>query len=517
MTVRWTYRAQVEKYARLDKIRTVNLRIGVVMKGFVKKAALTAVTAVAMAVMLWPGTACGQDARLGFAQRQRQIEQQLQFDAGTGETKEQLVSFEWGGWFTSSYELFHDNGVITGGVITQGVHERHLGQYDLRVWGRANIGSYGQVYARMRLGYVDWEVGDSLTSQDHYWDGPNLDRGYVSFDLRRAIEEWQGHRQSWTINTQIGRQYVEWGTGLVLSLPVDAVVVGGQFGDLNVRGLAARSINSIDNIDRSAAVSGRLEREFYGAEIELQGFQKHRPFAYALRAIDRTDTPTGSAQLYGYDAWYFGVGSRGILWNPNWTYAGEVVWEHGRGYADVLTGPGPNALEDIEAFAADVQINHYLGGVHKPRFSAQYTFASGDDDRTRPSDTASGNVWGSNDYGFNAFGFRYTGYSFAPVVTNIHVLRFGFAFLPFPESEAFDNLEIGADVFGYAGAQTGGVSDISAGTGSRSLGYEADTHIYWRIVSDLSLVVRYGVFMPGEAFLDGTSRHSLYTGVTLSF
>ena len=193
------------------------------MKGLASKVVTAAVVAAAV---IWPSTAAGQDARLGFAQRQRQIEQQLQFDTAAGETEEQLVTFEWGGWFTSSYELFHDNGVITGGVITQGVHERHLGQYDLRVWGRANIGSYGQVYARMRLGYVDWEVGDSLTSQDHYWDGPNLDRGYVSFDLRRAIEEWQGHRQSWTINTQIGRQYVEWGTGLVLSLPVDAVVVG---------------------------------------------------------------------------------------------------------------------------------------------------------------------------------------------------------------------------------------------------------------------------------------------------
>jgi hypothetical protein len=312
---------------------------------------------------------------------------------------------------------------------------------------------------------------------------------------------------------------VEWGSGLVLSLPLDAVVVGGQFGDLNVRGLAAHSINSIDNIDRTAAVAQRLEREFYGAEIEVQGFEKHRPFAYALRAIDRTETPAGAIpmQKYGYDCWYFGVGSRGILWNPNWTYAGEVIWEHGRGYADILTSPGPNQLEDVEAFAADVQINHYLGGVHKPRFSAQYTFASGDDDRLRPSDTFGGNVWGTNDNGFNAFGFRYTGYSFAPVVTNIHVLRFGFAFLPFPESEVFDQLELGTDVFGYASAETGGISDISAGVGSRSLGYEVDTHIFWRIVSDLSLVVRYGVFMPGEAFLDGTSRHSLYTGVTVSF
>lgn len=485
------------------------------MKGQLSK--LTTVVA-ATAVILWASAAWAQDARTGFQERQRQIEQDLQFATATGEPTEQLVTFEWGGWFTGSYELFHDNGTITGGVITQGVHERHLSQYDLRVWGRANIGSYGQVYARVRVGYVDWESGDSLTSQGHYLDGPNLDRGYVAFDLRNAIEEWQGHRPSWTINTQIGRQYVEWGSGLVLSLPVDAIVVGGEFGDLNVRGVAGRSINSIDNIDRSATVAQRLERDFYGGEIELAGFERHRPFAYALRAIDRTTTPAGSLQRYGYDSWYFGAGSRGILGtNPNWTYSGEVVWQRGRGYADVTTGPGSNELEDIDAFAADVQVNHFMGGVHKPKFSVQYTFASGDDDRVRPSDTISGNVWGSTDYGFNAFGFRYTGYSFAPVVTNIHVLRVGVAFLPFPENETFDQLEIGADAFGYASAQTGGMSDVSAGTGSRSLGCEVDTHIYWRMASDLSLVVRYGVFMPGEAFLDGTSRHSLYTGVTLSF
>ena len=476
-------------------------------------------TAILTAIIMWPSTAAGQDARLGFTERQRQIEQQLQFDTAAGEPTEQLVTFEWGGWFTGSYELFHDNGIIDPitKTITQGVHERHLSQYDLRLWGRVNIGSYSEVYARMRLGYVDWEPGDSLTNHSHYLDGPNLDRGYVSFDLRNALEEWQGTRPSWTINTQIGRQYVEWGTGLVLSLPVDAVVVGGEFGDLNIRGIAARSINSMDNIDRSEAVAERLEREFYGGEIELRGFQRHRPFAYALRAVDRTNTPPGSAQLYSYDSWYFGAGSRGILFNPNWTYSGEVVWQTGEGYSDVTTGGPPNQLEDIEAFAADVQVNYFVGGVHKPKFSAQYTFASGDDDRIRPSDTVDGNTWGSNDYCFNAFGFRYTGYSFAPVITNIHVLRLGFSFLPFPEDQLLDQLEIGADVFGYASAQTGGMSDVSAGTGSRSLGYEADTHIYWRMASDLSLVVRYGVFMPGEAFLDGTSRHSLYTGVTLSF
>ena len=214
---------------------------------------------------------------------------------------------------------------------------------------------------------------------------------------------------------------------------------------------------------------------------------------------------------------YSGIGSRGILGRPECTYSTEFVWQDGKGYSDVTSGPGGNRLEDIEAFAFDTQVNYFVGGAYRPKFSAQYTFGSGDKGRVRPSDTIGGNIKGGKDYGFNAFGFRYAGYSFAPVISNIHVLRMGFAFLPFPKHESLEQLEIGVDVFGYASATEGGVSDSSAGVGSQSLGYEADTHIYWRMTSDLSFVVRYGVFFPGEAFIDSTSRHSLYTGVTLSF
>ena len=72
------------------------------MKGFVKKVAITAVATAAIAILLWPSTAAAQDARTGFMQRQRQIEQDLQFGTATGEPTKQLVSFDWGGWFTSN-------------------------------------------------------------------------------------------------------------------------------------------------------------------------------------------------------------------------------------------------------------------------------------------------------------------------------------------------------------------------------------------------------------------------------
>ena len=271
--------------------------------------------------LFWASPGWAQSSRRTFLNRQREIEQSLRIDMTPQTATEDVFTLDWGGWFTASYELFHDNGTISGGgAIVQGVHERHLGQYDLRLWGRADFGRYATIYARMRLEYVDWEVGDSLTSQDHYWDGPNLDRGWAYFDLRKAVQEWQGERLPWTLNVRVGRQYVEWGTGLVLSLPLDAVEVGAEFGDFRLRALAGRTISSFDNIDQSVEpagdIAGRLRRDFYGVEAEYRGFKKHRPFAYALRSIDRTRTPAGASQRYGYDSWYFGAGLRGILWSP---------------------------------------------------------------------------------------------------------------------------------------------------------------------------------------------------------
>lgn len=455
-------------------------------------------------------------SRLSFMERQRQIEQDLRIETAGPAPTDQPFTFDWGGWFTGSYELFHDNGVIGGGAVITGVHERHLGQYDLRLWGRMNFHDYGEIYARLRTTYVDWEPGDSLTSQDHFLDGPNLDRGWAYFDLRKAIRyHSQGQTIPWTADIRVGRQYVEWGTGLVLSLPVDAVVVGGECGDFQVRGMVATSIRSFDNIDRSFPVAGRLKRDFFGGELTYRGLGRHRPFIYALKSVDRTNTPAGSLQLYGYDSWYLGVGSQGTLGTPKLTYSGEFIWQTGEGYADIATGP--TSKEDIEAFAVDAQVNYFIGGPHKPKLSAEYIYASGDNDRPRPSDTIAGNVFGTNDNSFNAFGFRYTGYSYAPVMTNIHIARLGFGFLPVPDSELFEQLELGVDGFAYFRADNGGASDPSAGLGTTELGYEADVHAYWRATSDLSVVVRYGVFFPGDAYLDGTSRHGLFTGVTLSF
>ncbi len=336
------------------------------MKHFCKQVVLLSTVATIICALMWAGPAGAQDSRVTFRNRQREIRRDLEIDMDKVTPSDDFLMLEWGGWFTGSYQLFHDNGIISGTTIMRGVHERHLGDYDLRLWGKADLGKLAQVYARLRMEYVDWEIGDSLTSQDHYLDGPNLDRGWVYFDLRRATEDSQEERLSWTVNARVGRQYIEWGSGLVLSLPLDAVVIGGEFGDLWVRGLAGQSITSFDNIDWSVEpagdIAGRLKRDFYGAEAEYLGLKRHRPFAYAMRAVDRTRTPAGAAQRYSYDSWYYGIGSRGILGRPECTYSTEFVWQDGKGYSDVTSGPGGNQLEDIEAFAFDTQVNYFVGG-----------------------------------------------------------------------------------------------------------------------------------------------------------
>ena len=58
-----------------------------------------------------------------------------------------------------------------------------------------------------------------------------------------------------------------------------------------------------------------------------------------------------------------------------------------------------------------------------------------------------------------------------------------------------------------------------ATTDDTYVGAELDFHVDWQLASDLVASLRYGVFFPGDAIVDGqdNARHFLYTGVTLEF
>ena len=70
---------------------------------------------------------------------------------------------------------------------------------------------------------------------------------------------------------------------------------------------------------------------------------------------------------------------------------------------------------------------------------------------------------------------------------------------------------------GAAVAATDAVIDEST-TNSRWLGVEPDIYMNWQITSDISLSMRYGVFIPGDAIVaDGKMRQFFFAGITIAY
>ena len=59
--------------------------------------------------------------------------------------------------------------------------------------------------------------------------------------------------------------------------------------------------------------------------------------------------------------------------------------------------------------------------------------------------------------------------------------------------------------------------DLTADVQSGYLGWEIDVYANWEITHDLACTARYGVFFPGKAFSDRTTRTFLLVGMTWSF
>jgi hypothetical protein len=78
-------------------------------------------------------------------------------------------------------------------------------------------------------------------------------------------------------------------------------------------------------------------------------------------------------------------------------------------------------------------------------------------------------------------------------------------------------MQVGTDLFLLAKLQENAPIDEPT-TDDRILGYEPDFYMNWEITSDVTLALRYGAFIPGEAIVaDGKIRQFFYAGVTFAF
>jgi len=454
----------------------------------------------------WPVTpARAQQTTDAFLNQQRAIEDEVRAALDRELPADQKFDIDWGGWY-SFYLILNDDGIESS---------RTFRRHDLRLWSSASIdqGTH-QFYVRGKLQYDDFNSGDSFDGNDNDWVGPNLDRWFYQFDLRRAAKAYQNRNLDWNVNLKLGRDLVEFGTGYALSLPLDHLLLRLELGDLEISGLAATTIRSMDDIDRTRPDSGNSERNFWGTQIKYKGFKLHEPFMYAFWNEDmHREKPPDFFHEYDYDSWYLGIGSTGEL-VPDLRYSTEWAFEGGHSYGDAR----PRHAQNVDAWAFDIGLDYRPNWPLTPRFVGEYMFASGDPNRPgSPTDTLGGNTKG-RDTSFVGFGYRDTGLAFAPRLSNLHIWRAGAAFRPFEQLEILKALELGTDWFLYAKNRSrAAVSDYTADERSGYAGWEMDYFANWRVTSDLSWTARLGTFFPGAAFSDQTTRTFFLVGMTYSF
>jgi hypothetical protein len=478
------------------------------------------------------GAAYGQDTSLERFERQlEQIQRDTRLRVDARIPAEQRVLVDYGGYTTFAFISVDD--------IQQDTHL--LGQYDLSVYGRVNIDGAHEFFMRVRTSYRsfggDGAGEDEFDDDDNGWQDPavQIDRATYRFDLARHLAAYNGEQIPGNFIFQGGRQLVHWANGLVLSDDIDGGVITLNYRDATLLILAG--ITREENIDFDPSrpdFDEDTERGFYGAMFSYDVTPQHRPFIYGLVQRDYNDDETLSTDADGdgtadfdtkfeYDSWYLGFGSNGAL-SDQLLYAVEMVYEGGEGLSanpgNIDDGFGDQTEEDISAFAADARLDYMLADENRSRLTGEFLLATGDTDRENgaTNTTLNGNRSGTDDHAYNSWNLVNTGLAFAPAVSNLIMVRLGASTFPMPNSDCFERMQVGVDTFVFHTFNENAPIDEPTDQGEGFLGGEIDLYVNWEITSDLSLAVRYGIFLPGEAVeSNDDARHFFYTGLTFSF
>jgi len=470
--------------------------------------------------------AAGPAAAQGGESVQRLERQMRQIDQEFYASKSQGQSF--------GERLYIDYGVVARfgmyGIDDASGNTHILRQTDAILYLQADLDNAHRFFGRARFLYDDWNTGDDFDGDGDELDNPIFDRYWYEYDLRNAVLAQSGERLDYNVNLRAGRQFVQWGSGLVLSNTLYSAIVDVEFFNIGVTGIAGITAgSSVVDFDASRPdFDDRTEREFYGAMLEYRGLAEHKPYAFFLSQQDENDqafTFAGGGgpipTRFGYQSNYVGVGSRGSF-GPNIFYRLEGVYEFGEGESNSFNPATGLAVtqtkEDIRAAAGIVGLTYVFRDAWDTRLDLEAIAGSGDDDRLDSADTFGGNRPGTDDHSFNALGYVNTGLALAPEPANLFSLRLGASTSPQFLGIRSSSMRVGMNGFLFFKIDDNAPISVSTTTDS-FVGGELDFLFDWQITSDVTFNLRYGVFFPGDAIPTGQDdiRHFIYGGVTYAF
>lgn len=483
-------------------------------------------------LVLWlvvAGSATGLAQTPGASTQQRFLQEQLrpliEPDLTTPSPDDRLL-LDYGAIVRSTTAWYEDPGFNPIDPFRfQDSRALHIAE--IRPWTRMAYGGVHRGYVRGQFSYLSYYKGDHF-GRNHDWQGPYLDLGFYQFDVDESVRRTTNQTvETWSADVSVGRQFLFVGRGITFGLNSDAVSLDWAWRDWAGLVFGSQSVQrGNDLLNNQRGIYQRSDREFFGAQVEYQGWDRRDLYGYV---VAQWDTSNSSSGVEEYDSEYWGVGSSGELlfgdpgdpWGiPNLRYFTEFIIQRGQSGTDI------NSREQIRSWAADAGINYYWDAPSRPRFTFEYARASGDDSRgtqpAQPQLVSGGNADGTSDTTFLGFGYLNTGASFAPLFSNLEFIRFGAAARPFDDSDslAWQNFEVGASSFVYWRPESdASVSDLRANIpGERFLGHEWDLFVNWQMSSDLLLLINYGVFFPHDgSFSAGNDKSRQFFTVNLNW
>jgi hypothetical protein len=451
-----------------------------------------------------------------FQRQMEQIQRETRLLVDQRIPAAQRTLFDYGGYLSLNYLSLDD----------QNSDNHGLRQYDIVGYAHLNLDGVHDFYGSLRGSYRDFNPGDPFEPSDGSgWYG-ELDRAYYRFDLQRYKAAYEGQKIDYNVTFAGGRQLIYWANGLVLSQVLDSAVLDLEYGPFTVEFLGGITPRRTVDFDSSRPhFDDNTFRGFYGAMVSARA-GTHKPFVYFLSQQDYNHSYTANLGIintkFDYNSYYVGVGSTGSL-TDRLLYGIEAVYEGGTGLSNSFEEvtffpvPGGQTEEQIQAWAVDTRLDYLLNDRGRTRLSFESILASGDPDRLNSSNTFAGNRPGTRDHGFNAFGLLNTGLAFSPSVSNMMIFRVGASTFPLPDAGRWGRMQVGTDFFVYNKMiEDGGLDEPTLD--GRFLGIEPDFYLNWQITSDVTLVLRYGIFFPNDhVIVNDDARQFFFGGITFAF
>lgn len=417
--------------------------------------------------------------------------------------------------------------------------EQYEQVFDLRLFVSIELDGAHRFYGRLRGLYNEWDFRGTRPGGVDYddvgWQDPIGELYWYEFNLAGLIQSQTGSRPDFNLTAKVGRQYVIWGQGASLSNYMYAGIFEASTKYLKLTTIVGETAGN-DTIDWDVSRPGYdtdTQRLYAGGKLEFSGIAGHRPYAYLLNQNDLNGGQSavvtvggiGYPTTFDYNSTYAGIGSNGAL-GADLVYRAEFVYEFGTTLSDPIPHPVgvvaiPQVEDSISACAGVGGLTWLARDREDSRVDFQIVAGTGSSNRFNAGNTTAGIAKGSVDTSFNSLGYVNTGLVLAPDFANILCPSIGFSSTPLPGSGILSEMRFGVTAFAFM--RNDANAPISVETrlgGSNYIGAEVDLSIEWRLMSDLDLNLRYGIFMPNpDVFFNGQSsaRDFVYAGVTFAF